>query len=295
MRKTLTLGILAVLSMLLLACQTASPSRTPEVQTVVVTVTVEQEDQIVTEIIPATPTPQPQRSLTICVVQEPENLFIYGNDSGKSKNNILNAIYDGPIDTLSYSHVHIILEDLPSFQNGDVRSESVTVNPGDPIVNSSGMVTTLSPGVQFYPAGCNDQDCMATYLEGQTRITMNQMEVTFTLLPGLLWSDGTPLRASDSVYSFELASASELPTEKQVIDRTSSYRAVDGQTVRWTGLPGYKDANFASNFWTPLPEHLWRNFYCKRFAQRLRPNAHPHRLGCLPDRRMDTWRPNPLE
>jgi len=32
---------------------------------------------------------------------------------------------------------------------------------------------------------------------------------------------------------------------------------VDSLTVRWTGLPGWLDANYFLRFWTPLPRHLY--------------------------------------
>jgi peptide/nickel transport system substrate-binding protein len=44
---------------------------------------------------------------------------------------------------------------------------------------------------------------------------------------------------------------------KLAVDRTSTYQALDDQTVQWVGKPGYLDAAYAENFWLPLPQHAW--------------------------------------
>jgi peptide/nickel transport system substrate-binding protein len=86
---------------------------------------------------------------------------------------------------------------------------------------------------------------------------MDQLVVTFTLRSGLSWADGTPLTASDSVYSFEVASDPATPGDKALIQRTASYAASDERTVVWTGLPGYRYPGYQTAFWTPLPRHAW--------------------------------------
>jgi peptide/nickel transport system substrate-binding protein len=76
------------------------------------------------------------------------------------------------------------------------------------------------------------------------------------LQPGLEWSDGEPLTAQDSVFSFELDRQVDTPTPKTQVDRTATYEALDAQTVRWTGIAGYTDSEYFSNFWSPLPQHV---------------------------------------
>jgi peptide/nickel transport system substrate-binding protein len=39
------------------------------------------------------------------------------------------------------------------------------------------------------------------------------------------------------------------------VERTASYQAIDQGTAVWTGIPGYLDAEYQNNFWTPLPKH----------------------------------------
>ena len=79
-------------------------------------------------------------------------------------------------------------------------------------------------------------------------------------MKGLLWSDGEPLTAQDSIYSFQLASDNNTPTNKFLIDRTQTYEAADDVTIQWWGLPGFIDPDYYTNFWSPLPEHKWGEF-----------------------------------
>jgi peptide/nickel transport system substrate-binding protein len=90
---------------------------------------------------------------------------------------------------------------------------------------------------------------------------MDQLIVTFTMLERLTWSDGEPLTAADSVYSFQVASADATPGSKFLIDRTQTYEAAaDGVTIQWWGKPGFIDPDYYTNFWTPLPKHVLEQF-----------------------------------
>jgi peptide/nickel transport system substrate-binding protein len=64
------------------------------------------------------------------------------------------------------------------------------------------------------------------------------------------------LTAQDSVYSFSIAADPQTPALKSVIERTAAYEALDDTTIRWIGLPGFKDQTYSLNFWSPLPDHV---------------------------------------
>ena len=70
------------------------------------------------------------------------------------------------------------------------------------MVNNDDVVVTLANGEVVRPAGCRSSECAITYQGGS--LQMDFMQVTFSLLPGLTWSDGMPLTAHDSVYSYRL-------------------------------------------------------------------------------------------
>lgn len=230
---------------------------------VVQTVQVPGPTQVVTPTPTVTPTPGPT-TLTICQDGEPETLYLYGGSY--TARNVLEAIYDGPIDHLAYDFQPVILEKLPRLQDGDAYFAAVNVQAGDRVVDVTGRPVTLEEGVRVFPSHtCLDAanpDCVVTF-DGESVLEMEQMVVQWELRDGITWSDGEPLTAEDSVFSYELACDPEtpapdllnLPWSKDLCERTASYAAAGARTVVWTGLPGYVDDLYALNFFTPLPRH----------------------------------------
>ncbi len=208
-------------------------------------------------------TPLPPKELTICQAEEPNTLFIYGRPSRASRY-VLEAIYDGPIDTPAYQFQSTILENLPTPENGTVALRAVQVYAGDRVIDAdyNGAVE-LRPDVVVFDAGGQK----VTFAGDP--ITMTQMVVTFTLQADVLWADGHPLTADDSVYSFEVAGEIDtLPPQALLLHgQTLSYEAVDERTVVWTSVPGYRDTFYlydaplqnvyVQNFYHPLPRHAW--------------------------------------
>jgi peptide/nickel transport system substrate-binding protein len=68
------------------------------------------------------------------------------------------------------------------------------------------------------------------------------------------------MTAADSVYAFNLLADPDTPLGKFKIERTASYEAIDDQTTMWTGLPGFMDAEYYTNFFGPAPEHVWGRY-----------------------------------
>jgi peptide/nickel transport system substrate-binding protein len=216
-----------------------------------------------TQASPTTPAPTPTatpvpRVLTICLGAEPDTLYLYGGNT-MAQRHVLEAIYDGPIDDRSFEHQAIILEKIPNLADGDAVLQAVTMSPGDEVVDVYGSVVKLDEGEWILPSGCSMPECAIEY-DGVTEIQMDQLVVTFNLLPELRWSDGVSLTAQDSVYSFNLAADQQTPGLKNTIERTVSYEALDDTTIRWIGLPGFRDQSYHLNFWSPLPEHVWGEY-----------------------------------
>ena len=209
-------------------------------------------------LVPAgTPTPA-TRSLTVCLGEEPSTLYPYGNLNSAARS-VLSAIYDGPMDVTDYSYEPIILEKIPSLADGDAQVSPVSVTAGSQVVDASGNVVLLSTGTRVRPSGCRSDGCAVKY-DGSSTLQMDQLVVTFTMLKGLMWSDGSPLTSSDSIYSFGLAKSEDTPGSKFLVDRTATYEAADDQTIQWWGIPGFIDPDYYTNFWMPLPEHAWKDF-----------------------------------
>ncbi len=212
-------------------------------------------------VIAPTPEPPPPKTLVICLNQEPGSLYIYSDAflygaAGREANAVLQAIYDGPFDILDYQVQPVILENMPNLSEGvDALLEEVTVAENEIYVNPQTFKPeNLKPGKLYLPAGCEEPTCIETYEGGEA--LMARLVVDFHLKPGLVWSDGEPLTAMDSVFSFRLDQDADTPTTKYLIDRTYSYEALTELSVRWTGIPGFMDKEYATNFWSPLPEHI---------------------------------------
>ena len=232
MKKTATIYILIAIA--LSACQLFNPAPPP---------------------IPPTPTQLPPKELTICLGNEPESLYPYPATSMAAWD-VMQAIFDGPIDNINGEPVPVILEKIPNIADSSAYFTPVGVNAGDEAINTAGDLVSLQAGVQVFPAGCTNPACAITW-DGTTPIQMDQLTATFKLKSGLTWSDGQPLKASDSVYSFNVASDPATPTSKHSIDQTSTYTATDDLTVQWVGKPGLVTDKFETYFWIPLPEHTW--------------------------------------
>ena len=196
-----------------------------------------------------TATPVPPKELTVCQAEEPNTLFIYGGPS-RAARNVLDAIYDGPIETPGYAFEGVILERLPSFEHDDAALRTVEVGEGERVLNVDGEVVELLPAVEV-----RNGDGVETVFGGDL-ITMTQMVVTFTLRADVKWADGEPLTSVDSRFSFELAGQLDDAALQRRLDRTANYEVEDDRTVVWTGVPGYRDTYYLLNFYHPLPEHV---------------------------------------
>ena len=243
-RRRLTWLLPILLVLLLTACQPAVEEPTP----------VPPATDAPAESTP-TVTPAPPKTLVVCLRQEPASLYAYGGAS-QSMWSVLEAVYDGPFDTREYGVQPVILEALPDFANGDATFVAQDVAAGDLVVDADNNLVALEQGVRVHPAGCSAHDCIQEW-DGSTPLQMERLELTFRLLPELTWSDGAPLTAADSVYSFDLSNDPATPVSREVIARTTSYTALDDLTVRWVGLPGYFPQRYQTLFWLPMPEHAW--------------------------------------
>ena len=195
------------------------------------------------------------RLLTICLVREPRTLFLYEAVSS-SEQSVLSAIYDGPIDTLNFNTQAVILDKLPSTADGDAFFQPAAVGKGDLVVDAQGNMTNLAEGTIYRPSGCSEQACARAY-SGTEPVQMDQLVLHFKLLPDLKWSDGSPLTAADSVYSFEVARNLYSSAMPDRVSRTAAYKAVDELTVEWVGIPGFVDSSYQAKFYSPLPQHAW--------------------------------------
>lgn len=202
--------------------------------------------------VPPTATPIPAKELTVCTSGVPASLYLYGDES-LAATAVRHALYDSLYTTLGYGYQPQALVKLPNLADGDAVIQPVDVAEGDLIVNSAGKVARLLPGTQIVNAD-GQTVLFRAPREGDPPVQMQHMVVDFALHP-LVWSDGTPVTAADSVFSYELAADAVTPGDKSKIERTAGYEATGPLTMRWTGLPGFMDPTYFTNVWQPLPRH----------------------------------------
>jgi len=83
------------------------------------------------------------RELTICLGYEPHSLYPY-QASSQAAQEVLQAIYDGPIDALSSGQIDpVILEKMPDLSDGSAYFTPVSMSEGDEVVNTYGDLVAL--------------------------------------------------------------------------------------------------------------------------------------------------------
>ncbi|HET90684.1 MAG TPA: peptide ABC transporter substrate-binding protein [Chloroflexi bacterium] len=247
-RHTLVIFVLITAALLLPHC---AP------QIVTVTVTTPPEIVVVTATPGpsplATPDPAPPKTLTVCLVGEPDTLYLYGGSRIGATQHVMEALYDGPIDYVDYIYRPVILEKVPSLADGDAITRTVRVRRGSRVLSADGSVVPLEEGVWVRPAGCYADECAVEFTG--TPLLMERMEVTFVLREGVTWADGEPVTTEDSRFAYHVASDSSTPGYRYLAERTFHYIVQDERQVKWVGLPGFRDSTYFMNFFPPLPRH----------------------------------------
>ncbi len=220
------------------------------------------------------PSPVPQRVLSICLGEEPRSLFLYG-DQSTSARIVRQAIFDGPVDQVNFEQIPVLLQEIPSQKNELVKIIPVEVSPGERMVDARGNSTFLASGVEFRPAGCNSQDCWEEYT-GQPSVELDQVEIHYRMLPGMVWADGQPLTPADSIFSYQTASLVYGTAGPAQLHFTSSYRIGEEGEVIWRGLPGYLGIiAYGDFFFSPLPQHRLENLTREEFLTAPQSNLQP--------------------
>jgi peptide/nickel transport system substrate-binding protein len=237
---------------------------------------------------PSTALEDPEsRTLTICLGYEPESLYPYRANSQAARE-VLQAIYDGPINIYYDGRVEpVILKNMPTFEDNSAFFTPVTVSEGDEVVNTYGDLVSLQSGTRVFPSGCTSPSCALAW-DGSSELQLDQLTVSYEFIEGVLWSDGWPLTAADSVYAFQVASDPATPVSKQTIDQTASYTIMDDGTLEWVGKPGLVTDAFEDYFWTPMPEHAWGKYSAEELLDAEEVNRTPLGWGAYV---LEEWQP----
>jgi peptide/nickel transport system substrate-binding protein len=173
-------------------------------------------------------------TLVIGQGQEPETLYRYGG-SMLAATHIQNSLYES-IEGLTFDYQPVILTQLPKLEN---EGSGATLE-----------LVTVEAGGQYI-----DPETQEVVTATETVADLPQLSVVFEMVDGVTWQDGTPVTAEDSVFAYNISCDPDTATSKYLCERTASYEATGESTVQWTGLPGYTDQTYFTNFTMPLPRH----------------------------------------
>lgn len=255
-RLFVLVGLLIVASMLLAACGTKTVEVIKTVETVK-TVEVVKEGQTV--VVTATPEPvaTAPKVMVVCMAQEPGSLYTF-DTAALVKSAVLEAVYDFGVDTRTYDYQPVGLVKLPNFDDGDATKTEITVKLGDKVYDAAlDEVVTVVPTTTVTLNQMEGDPILVDFAATPEAKTV-QLAVTWTMVDGITWEDGTPVTTKDVLFSWDVYMSPDTAISKYTGERTASYVAVDDKSWTWTGLPGYTtNTYFLDAIVTPLPAHLY--------------------------------------
>lgn len=200
--------------------------------------------EIATDPMPSTTVvPLPNKTITIGTTSPADTLFLSQREQSSTTKHVLEAIQPRCINTLNYEEQAVCFTTVPSFANGDVVTTSVRVDASYPTVIELDY-DLVEPSTLHTP------------------LDLPQMSITYRLIDGMMWEDGTPVTAADFVFAYELYRNPELQRKGgyianlDVVLRTVRMEALDDHTFVWTGVPGYTDLISFLNYVGPEPKHI---------------------------------------
>jgi len=234
---------LVLLALLLSACGPASPTPTAAVPTAATPDIVATTTPKVVATLTPTPTPKVADAIIVGLLQdrEPDSLWPFGVPTGAQRI-VQAAVIEPPMTTLGYDYQPVLFEEIPTLENGGagMTATRVFIDP------ATGVVTTTDTGVMT---------------------TTTQMQVVWTLRPEIYWSDGQPVKASDSVFGFNVAcSPGSGYAELDRCERIERYEALDDRTIRVTFEPNVQELDYFTYYWAFLPEHAWSGYTVEEMA-----------------------------
>jgi peptide/nickel transport system substrate-binding protein len=235
--------VLGLLVLLLSACAPSSPTPTTVAPTAATPAVV----PTVTPVPVATPQPTATPTVADAIIigllqdREPDSLWPFGT-STEEQRVVQAAVMEPPMTTLGYDYQPVLFEEIPTLENGGavLTQTRVFIDP------ATGVVTTTDTGVVT---------------------TTTQIRMVYTLRPDLYWSDGQPVKASDSVFGFNVACSPDSGyADYTRCERIERYEALDDRTIRVTFRPNVQELDYFTYYWDFLPEHAWSGYTVEEMA-----------------------------
>lgn len=172
-------------------------------------------------------------TLVLGLSQEPASLFSLVEDAYVEA--IAAALIEGRWEnSLNYDYQpNMYLKELPTIENGGATLAVVDVAEGTVVHDAAGDVGPLAAGMTVKDADGNEVE----FTSGT--VPMQQLTVTFNLVDGITWSDGTPLTAADIDLAGRINCDPEAgSTSLYDCDRTAGGSNTD-TSMTWIAVPGY--------------------------------------------------------
>jgi ABC-type transport system substrate-binding protein len=157
---------------------------------------------------------------------------------------ILPLINSRAFSTLNYDLQAILLDDIPTLENGGAVNNTVSVSTGDKVVDASENIVTLETGMWIVDASGTEVE-----FDG-TPVDMKQLVVEYEFKPNIKWSDGVNLAAEDfTLYKTVLCALPDYDTDQTCVKTQAFATTTNGYTV--TYIPGMQNPLYS------IPPYQW--------------------------------------
>jgi peptide/nickel transport system substrate-binding protein len=216
--------------------------------------------------------------LVVCMLQEPSSLYPAVSDVPVTLA-VQQALYDGLIDTQSYQYQPVAFTKLPYVPDGDAAIETVTVGVGDRVFDAAtSQVVAIAADTKVLLNQVDGPAVSVDFSQTPTATTVRQW-AQWTQVPGMTWEDGTPVTSDDALFAYEVARNPATPKRPDWVAATAEYEAVDDQTIRWVGVPGYATPTYYLNHAGFLPKHAYGRLTPSQMLVDEQVNRHPLAYG----------------
>lgn len=191
-----------------------------------------------------------EKTIIIGYNQFPDTLYQLASQASITSQ-VTQFFQPGCITLLDYEFQPVCFDELPSLENGGLVSTTVTINAADvsaekPVLIGGEVIT--------------DSAAITEALQ------LVQLSATWTLKDGIQWQDGTPMTADDFVFTYQMQKDPATPVATRfTTDRTVALEKVDDKTIKWTGIPGFVDPTYMTNFvldnssYNVIPAHVFKD------------------------------------
>jgi len=167
-------------------------------------------------------------TLVLGLAQEPAGLNAM--TASQLEAQIANQLIGGLAYTqVGYTYQPALLHRLASLEEGQAELQNVTVRQGERVMDATGKLVELKPGVQVYDA--NGQP----YVFDGKPLQMKQLVARYEWIAGLKWSDGYSLSAQDfQLYQKIFCDREAGFDDSGVCDRVQRFEALsNGYRLTW--------------------------------------------------------------